>query len=152
MTKIIISDTSCLIALSNTGNLNLLKELYQEIAITQEVQKEFGEPLPNWINVQNVKNKELQAKIEKLLDKGEASSIALAIENQDSILIIDDMKGRKVAKSYKIELIGTIGVIMTAHKKGIIADGINVLSELISAGFRVSDDLLDELKKKYGKL
>ena len=116
MTKIIISDTSCLIALSNTGNLNLLKELYQEIAITQEVQKEFGEPLPNWINVQNVKNKELQAKIEKLLDKGEASSIALAIENQDSILIIDDMKGRKVAKSYKIELIGTIGVIMTAHK------------------------------------
>jgi len=151
MNEIIISDTSCLIALSNIDKLHLLKDLYQEVAVTKEVQKEFGEPLPKWINVQKVKNNELQAELEKLLDKGEASSIALAIENQDSILIIDEMKGRTVAKSYQIELIGTIGVIMTAHKKNIITDGISVLSELIHAGFRVSDRLLNIIKEKYGE-
>jgi predicted nucleic acid-binding protein len=37
MHKIIISDTSCLIALSNINLLNILKDLYQEIIITKEV-------------------------------------------------------------------------------------------------------------------
>lgn len=151
MNEIIISDTSCLIALSNIDKLHLLKDLYQEVAVTKEVQKEFGKPLPKWVTVQKVKNNELKAELENLLDKSEASSIALAIENQDSILIIDEMKGRKVAKSYQIELIGTIGVIMTAHKIEIITDGISVLYELIHAGFRVSDCLINIIEEKYGE-
>ena len=55
MNNIIISDTSCLIALSNIGKLHILKDLYQEVTITNEVQNEFGEPLPGWIIVKNVK-------------------------------------------------------------------------------------------------
>lgn len=51
MDKIIISDTSCLIALQNIGLLNLLKDLYQEIFITKEVKDEFGKDLPDWIIV-----------------------------------------------------------------------------------------------------
>ncbi len=39
MGKIIISDTSCLIALSNIGLLNILKDLYGEVIITTEVKK-----------------------------------------------------------------------------------------------------------------
>ena len=80
MDKIIISDTSCLIALSNIGLLNLLKDLYEEIIITQEVKEEFGNKLPDWIIILKVKNKAKQADIAKKLDKGEASSIALALE------------------------------------------------------------------------
>ena len=56
MNKIIISYTSCLIALSNIKLLSILKDLYQEIIITQEVKDEFGENLPDWIKVLRVKN------------------------------------------------------------------------------------------------
>jgi len=38
MNKIIICDTSCLIALSKIGKLHLLKDLYQEITITNDVE------------------------------------------------------------------------------------------------------------------
>jgi predicted nucleic acid-binding protein len=48
MDKIIISDTSCLIALTKIEKLNLLKELYQEIIITTDVYQEFGGSLPDW--------------------------------------------------------------------------------------------------------
>jgi predicted nucleic acid-binding protein len=49
--KIIISDTSCLIALSNIGQLSILKDLFKEIIITEEVKDEFGDKLPIWIKI-----------------------------------------------------------------------------------------------------
>jgi len=151
MDKIIISDTSCLIALSNIGLLEILKDLYQEVIITKEVQAEFGWNLPEWIIVSEVKNKDKQAEIEKLVDKGEASSIALALEINSSTLIIDEVKGRKIAKSFNLDIIGTIGVLILANKKGLITDVVSIILKMVNRGFRLSDALLDKLIDKYGK-
>lgn len=49
MGNIIISDTSCLIALSKIENLEILRELYQEVIITTDVLQEFGDYIPDWI-------------------------------------------------------------------------------------------------------
>lgn len=105
MDKLIISDTSCLIALCNIGLLHILKDVYREVMITPEVQTEFGESLPQWIIVTNVKNQSKQAELEMRLDKGEASSIALALENESSVLVIDEVKGRRIAKSLNLQII-----------------------------------------------
>ena len=80
MAKIIISDTSCLIALGNIGLLHILRDLYKEVIITQEVKKEYGEKLPDWFIVLKVQNRNKLTEIATRLDIGEASSIALAIE------------------------------------------------------------------------
>ena len=151
MDRIIISDTSCLIALQNIGLLNLLQDLYQEILITQEVKNEFGLDLPDWIIVLEVKNKEKKAEIEEKLDKGEASSIALALEIKDSILIIDEIKGRKIAQSLNIEIIGTIGILLIADKRGLIKDVLSIILRLVNKGFRLSDKLIDKLIERYSK-
>ena len=60
MHKIIISDTSCLIALENIGLLSILKELYGEVLITTEVKNEFGQKLPDWIITIQVQDKTKQ--------------------------------------------------------------------------------------------
>jgi predicted nucleic acid-binding protein len=151
MDKIIISDTSCLIALQNVGLLNLLKDLYKEILITQEVKDEFGLDLPDWIFVVEVKNIDKKSEIEQKLDKGEASSIVLALEIKDSILIIDEIKGRKIAESLKIEIIGTIGILLLADKRGLIKDVLSIILKLVNKGFRLSDNLIDKLIEKYSK-
>jgi len=151
MDKLIISDTSCLIALSNIGFLHILKDIYEEVIITSEVQDEFGGNLPDWIIVINVKDKEKQAEIEKRLDRGEASSIALALETNNSILIIDELKGRKIAKLFDLEIIGTIGMLLIAHKKGLIDDVLNIILKLVNNGFRLSDKMLDKLIELYGE-
>ena len=44
----IISNTSCLIVLDNIGMLDVLKELYGKVFITEEVSKEFGKTVPDW--------------------------------------------------------------------------------------------------------
>lgn len=151
MDKVIISDTSCLIALSNIGLLHIIKDLYGEIIITSEVKAEFGGFLPDWIIVHQVKDKAKQADIENKLDKGEASSIALALEIPDSILIIDEIKGRNIAKSFNIEIIGTIGILLLASNKGQIMDVMSVILKLVNRGFRLSDKLLDKIIEKYGR-
>jgi len=151
MDRIIISDTSCLIALSNIGMLHIVKDLYDEIIITSEVKAEFGEILPDWIIVMQVRDKLKQTDIEKRLDKGEASSIALALEIPNSILIIDEIKGRNIAKSVNIEIIGTIGILLLASNKGLINDVISVILKLTNNGFRLSDKLLDKIIEKYGR-
>ena len=51
----IISDTSCLIILDNIKRLEILKELYDEICIAEEVFKEFGQPVDSWIQVKKIK-------------------------------------------------------------------------------------------------
>jgi predicted nucleic acid-binding protein len=151
MDKIIISDTSCLIALTKIDKLDLLKNLFQEIIITQDVNVEFGGLLPEWILISEVKNTKIQLELENRLDRGEASSIALALEIKNSILIIDEIKGRKIAQSLNIDIIGTIGIILLAEKKGLIKDVTGIILRLVNKGFRLSDNLIDRIIEKYSK-
>ena len=151
MSKIIVSDTSCLIALSKIEKLELLKELYQEILITKEVYQEFGGSIPDWIIVTEVSDKLKQKQIEENLDKGEASSIALALEIENAILIIDEIKGRKIAQSYNINVIGTIGIILLANKKGLTSDVTSIILRLVNKGFRLSEKLLNKIIEQYGR-
>src|SRR5688572_2299961 len=92
MSKTIIADTSCIILLSKIDELPILQKLFGEIIITGEIKREYGKKLPTWINVMDPKNKGYQILLQATLDKGEASAIALAMEFNDSLLILDDRK------------------------------------------------------------
>jgi predicted nucleic acid-binding protein len=50
------------------------------------------------------------------LDSGEASSIAFALSLENSLLIIDEVKGRKVATENGLEIIGTLGLLLLVKK------------------------------------
>jgi hypothetical protein len=66
--RVIISDTSCLISLTNINRLDLLQKTYNEIIVTPEVAKEYGTPLPIWIKVMPVKSRARISEIHKNLD------------------------------------------------------------------------------------
>jgi len=82
MDKIVIADTSCLIALENIGALDILKQVYPQILVTEQVKQEFGKSLPEWITVKKVQKTAKLAELEYHLDPGEASSTAPAIETK----------------------------------------------------------------------
>lgn len=151
MTKVIISDTSCLISLSNIGRLNILHDVFGDVFITEVVVQEFGYPLPTWFKIMYINNLDRMRGLEKQLDKGEASVIALALEYPDCLLIIDELKGRKIAKSNNLEIIGTIGVLILAEKKGIIDNPVEIAGELIKNGFRLSSKIFNKQKQFYSK-
>ena len=139
--KLIISDTSYFIVLSNIGQLELLRLLYKKILTTTEIAHEFGESLPDWVEVVSVSDKSKQKLLEMQVNKGEASAIALALESDDSILIIDNFKARKLAHSLKLSHTGTIGVIIAAKQKGIISSIKPILEKIKETNFYASADL-----------
>ena len=117
--KIIISDTSCLILFDKIKELNLLNLLFGQITITEEIAREFGKELPEWFIIQNPINNNYQKILEASLDKGEATAIAYAIEQDDCLLIIDDFKGRKFAEKLGLKITGSLGIIVNAKLSGI---------------------------------
>ncbi|MEB2777723.1 DUF3368 domain-containing protein [Algoriphagus sp. D3-2-R+10] len=149
--SIVISDTSSLIVLTKIGQLDLLRQLYSQIITPPEIVYEFGNPLPDWIQVIKVKNLDLKKSLELQLDLGEASAIALAHEIPDSTLILDDLKGRKIAKLLKLKFTGTLGILAKAKSEGLIPALKPVLEKLLETNFRVSNQLIVELLKKYGE-
>ncbi len=148
MHKIIISDTSCFIVLTNIGELDLLQKVYGKIITTIEVATEYGDPLPDWIEIEKVNDNYKQQLLEMQVDKGEASALALALETPDSTVILDDYRARKVAEKLKINYTGTIGVIIRAKIKRIIPSIKPLLSKIKQTDFRLTNEIEQQALKE----
>ncbi len=148
MRKTILSDTSCIIILDKIGELELLGAVFGEIVITKEVAEEYGSPLPEWISVRNPHNQNYRQILEAVVDKGEASAIALAVELKDCLLIIDDLKGRNLAEQLGIKITGTFGVIIEAKLSGRIKSVKPLLAKIKRTDFRLSKDLENRILLK----
>jgi predicted nucleic acid-binding protein len=146
---LVISDTSCLILLHHISLLDILPKLYAHIFTTQTVADEFGAPLPEWINIRNP-SKIPQYGIK--IDKGEATAIALAIETENSTLIVDDIKARKVAKQLNLNYTGTIGVLKRAKMEGIIPSLKDAFDKVQQTSFRVSEKIIQDALSEVGEL
>ncbi len=151
MPKIIIADTSCLIVLDQIGELSILEKVYTEIIITPEVQQEFKGVIPDWIKVTSVTDKKRQNILELDLDSGEASAIALGLENENSLLIIDEKKGRAIAKKLGLRITGTLGIIVKGKELGIISSVKEILEKLEKFDFWISESLKNKILTKVGE-
>ena len=151
MHKTIISDTSCLIVLAKIGEMDLLKKVYGSVFTTQDIASEFGDSLPEWIEVLEVKDPFRQQLLELQIDKGESSAIALALEIPGSTVILDDFKARKIAIKLGIQVTGTLGVIIRARQKGIISSIKPILGKLKQTNFRLSTELESEALMMAGE-
>jgi predicted nucleic acid-binding protein len=151
MSKIIISDTSCLIALDRIGHIGLLQKVFTTVYTTQIVVEEFERPLPDWILVKDVININRLEQLKLVLDPGEASAISLALETKNPVLIIDEKKGRKIAQELNITIIGTLKVLLIAKNKGVIVSVKQLIDELKKHSFRFNKAVLDEVLRLAGE-
>ncbi|MBV6645568.1 MAG: DUF3368 domain-containing protein [Cyclobacteriaceae bacterium] len=110
MPNVVISDTGCLIALSNIGEIGILQKIYDHIYTTPVVAEEFGEELPGWIEQLHPRDDQKQQLLELQVDKGEASAINLALELSADLVILDDLKARNIAERLGSNITGTLGV------------------------------------------
>jgi len=150
MPKVTVVDTSCLILLNKIGQLNLLQKLFKEVTITQTVANEFNKPIPKWINIIEVNPKKTRG-LASFLDLGEASSIVVASSKENSLLIIDENKGRKVAKEMEIQLTGSLGVLVTAKRKGYIKAVKPIIDQIQQTNFRISTNLIELVLEKVNE-
>lgn len=151
MPEIIISDTSCLIILKKIDQLGVLRKLYSKVWVTPEVLQEFGEELIG-VEVKEASDTNLILAFSRLVDLGEASSLALAVETKNSLLILDDKKARKLAQTLGIVTTGTLGILLKAKQSGYIQSIKVVITRLKETDFRISDRIVKEILKEAGEI
>ena len=127
-TRKVIVDSSTLIHLSAIGRFALLKDLYGQLTVTPAVWREVVE--------------QGKDRTRHELGEGEAEVIALAIDHQGSLALLDESDARRVASSFGIEKTGAIGVLIRANLEGKI-DSLRAELDKIrtQAGFWIEDDL-----------
>lgn len=151
MSKVIVSDTSCLILLDKINLLDIVKDLFGDIFITPEIEKEFGQHLPSWIISIKVQDKTYQKVLETNIDPGEASAIALALEQSDCLLVLDDYKARKVATNLGLNYVGTLGLLLEAKEAGLINLVRPIIEQIKTTNFRIAESLEKEVLKLAGE-
>ena len=151
--RIIIADSSTLITLLDTQNFSLIFLLFEEIIITDEVYNEITQKFNHKVEIdryitsdkltlQSIVHEEMYEMLIKRLDRGEAESITLA-KSTNLPLIIDEKKGRNIAKSLNIPIIGLIGIILKLIDKKFIdkQKAIEIIQDIEINHFRLSDKL-----------
>ena len=91
------------------------------------------------MHVKSVSNKEYQHLLLLEVDNGEASAIALSIEEGQALLIVDDNKARKLAAKLNIAYTGTLGVLLKAKQVGIIGSIKPLIEKIQVTNFRFSE-------------
>jgi predicted nucleic acid-binding protein len=148
--RVIIADTTCLIGLTNIGQLDILKKMYGSVMVTPEVAGEYGSPLPEWIIIKAVFDFSKTVAFNKFLDLGESSAIALAMETGNALLIVDDKRARQFALDLGLEITGTLGLLIRAYKNDVLQDIDSVVAGLRKIDFWLpanTEDLIKAINK-----
>ena len=61
------------------------------------------------------------------------------------LLLLDDLKARKVATQLKLKITGTLGVIHKAKQMSIIEKVTPLIDKLLKTDFRIADDIIKEI-------
>ncbi len=160
---IVVSDSSPLIVLAAVGHLDLLRDLFGDVLIPEEVHREIvhegaGQPGAQevqdakWIHVQRASNRSLIQALVLQLDSGESEALALALERGADLLLVDERRARRVAELMGMKVIGVLGVLLQAKQKGLIQEVGAVLDSLTTrAAFRVSQQIREQVLRLAGE-
>ena len=133
---IVVSDTTPLISLLKTGRLDTLEKLFGEVRIPDAVFEELtSNPRYSdeaaalrsypYIDIISVNDTDAvdQVSREDGLDLGESEAIVLTQEISADLLLMDEARGRDVARSLGLRITGTVGILLLSYERGILNKG-----------------------------
>ena len=137
-------DASCLIGLSKVQMETLPLQLYTKVIIPPAVQAEFGGAVEGYI-VQPPSNRVHVQTLRLMLGAGESEVIALGVElsqgGEQVEMVLDDLQARRIALSYGLRIVGTVGLLIRAKQSGYIESVRAILQQMRASGFRCSPEL-----------
>ena len=170
MTLMPVSNSSPLIHLSRLGKLSYAKRAFPSIMIPPAVRYEtvergrsegYADAFPleelekdGWLRTTQLsrKSSSLAERLFTVVGEGEAQAIALALEKKER-LFLDDLKGRRMAESYRIETTTTLGIIFELFAKGFLpqTDYVRNVKNYGSRGW-ISGDVIQEFIEKGAEI
>lgn len=162
-----IINASPLIIFGKLNKIDLLKKVLKKIVIAPQVYEEVvvrgleihaseasiiaeyierGEIIIKEVSTLGQKKAMSLQKTYKLIDSGEAETIALALEEHESEILLDDLAARMIAKLHNLIPRGSLWVLLSAFEREIITEEeIKILlSSMVSFKFRISASVVAE--------
>lgn len=127
---IVVADASPLNYLIQIQCERLLHSLYGHVLVPAAVMDELRHPaapkavsawvksIPDWIEVRAVRARQDLAL--ESLDAGEREAIQLAEDQRVDLLLIDEKRGREMAKRRGIGTMGTLGILLAAGREKLV--------------------------------
>lgn len=158
--RLVVSNTTPIITLALVGQLTLLQQLYGTVLIPAAVESEilaggsrYGAlELSQASYIRTVPLKDpARAALLNDLDPGEAEAIALALEQNADLLIMDERLGRRHAARLGLTLTGSIGILLMAKQTGQIKAIKPLLTQLDQGGIHLSPALIAQALQEAGE-
>lgn len=160
---IVVSDTTPIISLLKIGQIDLLQKLFESVVIPKAVydeltvNNEFADEAEairesEYIKVADVSNRGAVDLLRRAtgLDLGESEAIIYTDESKADLLLMDESKGRKVARQMGLNVAGTVGLLIEGYEEGYLDKDeiLNAVSIMKGKGRHISDSLYELLLKK----
>ncbi len=154
MKGLLVCNTGPLIALAIVDRIRILPDLFTSVIVPRAVHEEilaggqqgFGltsYQKAGWLN-RFVLEKPLDPLLEALLDRGEAEVLQTAVSLNADWVLIDERKARKVARTvYDLSVVGTVGILIEAKRRGLIPEIGNLLIEMKEYGYRIHESIIE---------
>jgi hypothetical protein len=156
-----ISNTSPLLYLYRLGVMDWLPRLFSEIwipgAVVEELkagwQEGYDVPHPghyDWLQVNNPHATPSEW-LSLDLGAGELAAMALALENPDRVVLLDDMLARRTAQAAGLTVWGTLKVLLEAKAQGLTDKIEPIVDRLDDAGMWLSDEIRQRILALAGE-
>lgn len=149
-----VANASPLILLGKAGQLGLLTQLADSLVVPEIVAHEMSAKPDGQAAIRELSSRAgvriaSDCLVSHLIEAwdlgaGESQVLALAEGDPDARAVLDDLEARRCAASIGIPVIGTLGVILRAKRKGVIPAARPILERLQHEGLYVSAELVEE--------
>jgi predicted nucleic acid-binding protein len=157
-----IVDTTPIVILAKIGHLDLLTAMAREVLLPSPVVREIRKGPPadpalraveaGWGTEVAVRYIRVAVRSVGLLGPGEQAVLTLALQRPGSRVILDDGQARKAAERLGLRKAGTVGVILSARQRGLIAAVVPVFQAMRTAGCYLDDALLRRSAASVGEV
>jgi len=145
-------NTSVLMAFGKLGCLGLLPRLFDGLFVARSVLEEVrGSEVyaeverlmdAGFVSVAEASKRELLDVLSSSLGRGEAEAIAVASDVDADLVLLDDLRARRIARRLGLKVMGTLGALKALIEMGLIEGrSEDLCSALIEKGFWIDREL-----------
>jgi uncharacterized protein len=157
----VVVDASPLIFLASADLLDLLHRSEWDVSVPSAVRAEILKggaayvtvlalATANWIRAADAVTVP-KSVLDEDLGSGESEVPALGLSHGDSLVVIDDMRGRLAAGQLGLRVVGTLGLVLAAKSSGRVASARAVLDRLRRGCMYLSDRVVDRALREVGE-
>ncbi len=124
--------------------MELPHRLFTGVVVPPAVAREIAPTLPGpppWIVVRRLSQPLHPEVARAALDPGESEALSLALELGAAGIVLDDLRARRRALGLGIHVVGTLGILLLAKRRGLIPSVRPDIAALAAARFYFAEEI-----------